>query len=101
MRDAAGLDQQVAGSGLKHLVAELDAEAAFQHVGVLVLVVVGVDGGAQRPGREWVLDQAERAAGALAVEHEADPQGEQVHDLALVRTEQVGDRCGHRRTPFD
>jgi hypothetical protein len=43
MGDPTGLEQQVAGTGLEHLVAELDAEAALQHVGVLVLVVVGVE----------------------------------------------------------
>src|SRR4029453_3626079 len=75
MRDTAGRAQQVTGSGLEHLVAELDAEAAFQYVGVLVLVVVGVERSAQRPGGEWVLDQAERAPRAVAADHAADPAG--------------------------
>ena len=42
-----------------------------------------------------------RASAALAVDHEPDPESEQMDDLALVRTEQLGDCCGHRRTPFD
>ena len=50
-------------------------------------------GRAQRARRERVLDQAERAAGALAVDHEADAEGEQMHDLALARAEQVAGRC--------
>jgi hypothetical protein len=66
VRHAAGLDHEVAGTRLEHVVAELDAEAAFHHVGVLVLVVVGVQRRAQRARRERVLDQAERAAGGLA-----------------------------------
>jgi hypothetical protein len=92
MGDPTGLEQQVAGTSLEQLVAELDAEASLQHVGVLVLVVVGMERGAQRPWRERVLDQAERAAGPLAVDHEADAEGEQVHGLALVWAEQVAER---------
>jgi hypothetical protein len=48
-----------------------------------------------------VLDQAEGAAGPLAVDHEAHAEGEQAHGLVLVRAQQVGDRCWHRGAPFD
>ena len=101
MGDTTRLDDEVSGSRLEGVVAELDAESSLDHEGVLVLVVVGMERGAQRPWREWVLDQAERTTGPFAVDQEADSQGEQVHDLALVRAEQAGDRCGHRGTPFD
>jgi hypothetical protein len=56
---------------------------------------VGVERRAQGARRERVLDQAEGAAGRLAGDHEADTEGEQVHDFTLVRTEQVADRCLH------
>jgi hypothetical protein len=61
---------------------------------------VGVQRRAQGPRRERVLDQAEGAAGRLPGDHEADTEGEQVHDLAVVRAEQVANRCLHLGYPF-
>jgi hypothetical protein len=48
-----------------------------------------------------MLNEAEGAAGLLAVDQEAHAEGEQLHGLPLIGAEQVGDRCRHRRTPFD
>jgi hypothetical protein len=63
--DTAGLEDEVAGSRLEHLGTELQAEAAFHHIGVLVLVAVGVERRPQGAWRERVLDQAERTAGLV------------------------------------
>jgi hypothetical protein len=51
--------------------------------------------------RQRVLDEAERAAGLLAVDHEADAEGEQVHELAFVGADQTGGRRLHLVHPFD
>jgi len=96
VRDAARLEDELARTGLEQLIAELHADAALQDVGVLVLVAVSVKGRAERAGRKRVLDQAERAAGLLAVDHEADAQGEQVNELALVGAEHVAAEGGMR-----
>jgi hypothetical protein len=96
MGDTAGLEDEVAGSCLEHLGAELEAEPAFHHNGVLVLVAVGVERRPQGAWRERVLDQAERAAGPPAVDQEADAEGEQLHGLALAGPEDVANRSPHR-----
>ena len=96
MGDTAGLEDEVAGSRLEHLGAELQAEAAFHHIGVLVLVAVGVERRPQGAWRERVLDQAERAAGPPAVDQKADAEGEQLHGLAHAGPEDVANRSPHR-----
>jgi hypothetical protein len=42
VRYAPWLEDQVAGSGDADLVSDLDADLAFEHVGVFVLTLVGV-----------------------------------------------------------
>ena len=76
MGEAAGLDDEVAGSGLEDVVTPRRAAPALQNTSVLVLVVVGVQRRAQGTRRQRVLDQAERAAGRLTVDDETDAQGE-------------------------
>jgi|SRR5918995_4138150 hypothetical protein len=48
VRDAARLEDEVAGPGYVDLVSDLDADLAFEHVSVLVLAFVCVCNGAAR-----------------------------------------------------
>jgi hypothetical protein len=58
----ARLERQVAGLSVDHVVAELGAQPALQHVAVLVLAAVAVPRRGQVPWRDRVLDQGEPAA---------------------------------------
>src|SRR4051794_27432268 len=45
---------------------------------------------------DGVLDEAERTAGLLAVDHEANPESGQTHHCSVVRAEPSANRCCHR-----
>jgi hypothetical protein len=55
-----------------------------------------VDRRAEGARRERVLDEAEPPARALALDHESDAEGEEMHDLALGWAELPANRCLHR-----
>lgn len=93
---AAGLDDGVARARLDHLVADLDAQAAGEHVADLVLALVGVHRRAQRARREVVLDQGKGPGGLPAVEHVADTQALELDAVAVGRADDArGGGDGH------
>ena len=96
VREPTRLRHEIAWPGLEHIVPELDADVTFEDVGVLVLVVMRVDGRAKGARWEGMLDEAECTARGLAVDQEADAEGEEMHDVAFIRAEHVANRCLHR-----
>ncbi len=95
VRDPARLDDELAGARLDDLVADLHGDTALEHVGVLVLVAVRVDGRAERARGQRVLDEREAAAGLLGADHEAHAERVQVDELALARAEHAPGRGVH------
>ena len=59
---AARLEYQVTRPGVNDIRAELGAEAAFEHIAVLIFADVPVHRRGQVPRRDRVLDQREPAA---------------------------------------
>ena len=59
LRHAPRLEGQVAGAGNKDLVPDLDADLTFEHVGVFVLTLVGVQRRGEDAGPDRVLDESE------------------------------------------
>jgi hypothetical protein len=57
VRHPPGLEHEVSGTGEQDLLANLDAHLASQHVGVLILVAVGVGGRSKGPRPDRVLDE--------------------------------------------
>jgi hypothetical protein len=99
VRDPARLDDEVARARVAHLVADLHADLALDHVGVLVLVAVDVHRRRQRARRDRVLDEREAAARARAVDHEAHAEASELDDAALSRAKHDGRR--HRKLLCD
>jgi hypothetical protein len=80
----ARLEGQVAGLGVDDVLTEEGPQPAFQHIAVLVLAGVAVQGRGQVARRDRMLDQREPAAGLLAPDQEPDPDHSQVDRLAVV-----------------
>jgi hypothetical protein len=64
------LEDEVPGKGEQDLLAHLNADLAFEHVGVLVLVAVGVHGRRKRSWPDRVLDEREVVLGIFSADHE-------------------------------
>jgi hypothetical protein len=77
-----GLVTSAPGPVAQHPITKLNIDVAFDHVRELVLVVVGMDGRAERSRGQQVLDQAEAAARLRAAEHEPHSQARPPHQLA-------------------
>src|SRR6266536_1401701 len=80
---AAGLEDEVAGAGLEHVIAEERSHAAFEHVAVLVFAEVAVERRCECVRRHRVLDEREAPAGRIAVDHEADSNAAEESGLAV------------------
>jgi hypothetical protein len=83
--DAPGLDDQVAGGGDADLLPDLDADLAFEHVGVLVFAFVRVHRGGEDARCFRVLDEREPASALIPPDHEPHAEPAHHHHLALVR----------------
>src|SRR5207237_3518943 len=98
VRDSAWLEHELARTGLEDPLAQLYANASFEHVRVLVFLAVRVHRRSERARRKWMLDQAEPAPGLLAADHEPDAQRRQVDDLSVARAEHVTSHCSRKYT---
>ena len=85
MRHASWLEDEISWPDDAHLVPDLDADLAFEDVGVLVLAFVGVQrrGEDARPDR--VLHEREAASAVISPDHEPHAQAAELHPLTLVR----------------
>ena len=81
MRDAPRLEDE----GYADLVPVLDADLTLEHVGVLVLVLVGVHRGGEGAGFDRVLDEGEGPAAPGALDHEPHAEPAELYPLTLVR----------------
>jgi len=85
IRHPSRLEDEISWPDDAHLVPDLDADLAFEDVGVLVLAYVGVQrrGEDSRPDR--VLYERKGAPALSTLEHEPCAEPAHHHHLALVR----------------
>src|SRR5215203_5317699 len=104
MGHAPGLEDQIPWSGYADLLTYLDADLTLQHVGVLVLVPVGVHRRGEGPRLDRVLDEREVTLGLLTPDHEPYAEFPQPHRLALIRRQhnaRLRVHCfSHKRPPL-
>src|ERR687898_229037 len=85
MRHASGLEDQIHRPGNENLLTYLDADLSLKHVGVLVLVAVGVHRRSKGPWSYRVLDKREVILSLVSFDHKPDAKLPQPHRLALIR----------------
>src|SRR5918999_3074579 len=83
----ARLEDQVAGAADHDLVAKQRADAALEHVAVLVLAEVAVQGRRERPRRHRVLHEREPLVGLGPIDHEPDADASEEPGLAVARSD--------------
>ncbi len=81
----AGLENQVSGPRDAGLVPDLYTNLALEHVGVLVLVLVGVHRCSEDARLHRMLDKRKGLPGLLPVDHEPHPKPAEPHRLSLIR----------------
>src|SRR4051794_12558068 len=81
----AWFDDEVPGLAVDDLAVGPEADASLDHVRVLVLARVAVQGCGQRPRGHGVLDDRDAAAGLLAPGHEANADRDQRAGLSVLR----------------
>ncbi len=100
LRHAPWLEDQVAGSGD----ADLAPDLTFEHVGVFVRTLVGVQRRGEDAGPDRVLDEREGTLGLLSSDHEPYAKLTEPHRLALIRREQYArplvHQFAHKRPPL-
>jgi hypothetical protein len=86
----AWLEDQVARRSDDDVVAEQSADAAFEHVAVLVLTEMTVQRSSERTRRHRMLDQREAAARLVGVDHEPDADAAEESGLAVLWSHDPG-----------
>ena len=70
MRHTPWLEDEIPGTGNENLLTYLDADLSLQHVGVLILALMGVHRRSEGSRSDQVLDEREVALGLLSPDHE-------------------------------
>ena len=96
----ARLEDEVAGLGDHHLVAEQRAHAAPRARAVLVLARVAVERRGERARRHRVLDHREPTAGLIPVGHVPCADAAEEAQVSVARSHDLRCRRLHRRHPF-
>ena len=90
------LEDQIPRLGNEYLLTYLDADLSLQHIGVLILTLMGVHRRSEGPRSDQVLDQREVTVGLLSPDHEPYAELTEPHRLALIRREHFAHPLVHQ-----
>ncbi len=79
----AGLEHEITSFGMDDIIAELCSQTAFQDVAVLIFILVAMERGGQRPGRDRMFDEGEVPARFLGPDHESHTKWSKIDRLPV------------------